>query len=135
MSCGCAAEAAPNAVTSRRGIPFCLVNLVHRHKKFSRSDEKIRQAPTELACWAIIVRRGILNIGEGSAGKSSNRCEGKDGFHRHSKPVKRFRTAKAILYFRCSAAPRFCVFIIEIPMVTARIRTMIPSERVLGIGK
>jgi hypothetical protein len=29
-----------------------------------------------------------LNIGQGCAGKASDRCEGKDCFHRRSKPVK-----------------------------------------------
>jgi hypothetical protein len=29
-----------------------------------------------------------LNIGQGSAGKASDRCEGKDCFHRRSQPVK-----------------------------------------------
>src|SRR4029077_9561119 len=109
--------------------------MIHRHKKVSRSPDKIREAPTELACWPIIVRRRILNIGQGSAGNASDGCEGKDGFHRRSKSVKRFRAAKATLYFWRSAAARFCVFIIEIPIVTARMSTMIPSERLLGTGK
>jgi hypothetical protein len=29
-----------------------------------------------------------LNIGEGSAGKASDGCEGKESFHKRSKPVK-----------------------------------------------
>ena len=135
MSRGCASQAAHNAITSSRGITFCLVDLVNRHKKFSRSPDKIRKTATELARWSIIIRRRILNIGEGPTGKASNNCEGKQSFHRRSKSVKGFRTAKAILYFCSSASTRFRVFHIEMPMVTARISTMITSERLLGSGR
>src|SRR5881628_1000232 len=38
-----APKSAPNAITGRRGIAFRLVDLVNRHKKVSRSDEKIRK--------------------------------------------------------------------------------------------
>src|SRR5205085_2727725 len=41
VSCPRAAQAAPNAITSPSGIAFRLVDLVNRHKKVSRSDEKI----------------------------------------------------------------------------------------------
>src|SRR6266516_2401599 len=75
VSCRCASQAAHNAITSPRGITFCLVDLIDRHKKLSRSPDKIRKTATELARWAIVVRRRVLNIGEGSTGKSSNRCE------------------------------------------------------------
>src|SRR5207244_9949121 len=93
VSCARAPKSAPNAITGRRGIAFRLVDLVNRYKKFSRSDEKIRKAATELARWAVIIPRRILNIGQGCAGKASHRCEGKDCFHRRSKPGKCFRPA------------------------------------------
>ena len=88
VSCARAPKSAPNAITCARGIAFRLVDLVNRHKKVSRSDEKIRKAATELARGPVIIPRGVLNIGQGSAGKASHRCEGKDCFHRRSKPVK-----------------------------------------------
>src|SRR5206468_9917801 len=135
VACARAPQSAPNTIASPGGITFRLVDLVNRHKELGRSDDKIRNTATKFARWAIIVRRRVLNIGEGSAGKTSNGCEGKDRFHRHSKPVKCFRTAKAILYFWFSVATLFCVFNIEIAIVTARMSTMTPSERALGSGK
>src|SRR5262245_62791043 len=88
VSCARTPQYAPDAVTAPRGIAFRLVHLVNRHKKVSRGDEKIRHAATELAGGPVIIRRRVLNIGQGCAGKASDRCEGKDCFHRHSKPVK-----------------------------------------------
>ena len=49
VSCTCAPESAPNAITGPCGIAFRLVDLVDRHKKVSRSDDEIRKAATELA--------------------------------------------------------------------------------------
>ena len=88
VSCACAPKSAPNAITGSCRIAFRLVDLVNRHKKISRSDEKIRKAATEFARWPVIIPRRVLNIGQGCAGKASHRCEGKDCFHRRSKPVK-----------------------------------------------
>jgi|SRR6516225_801664 len=83
-----APQSTPNAITGPRGIAFRLVDLVNGYKELSRSDEKIRHAATELARWPVIVPRRVLNIGQGCAAKASHRCEGKDCFQRHSKPVK-----------------------------------------------
>src|SRR5215469_2692938 len=83
-----APKPAPNAITGPCGIAFRLVDLVNRHKKLSRSDEKIRHTATEFARWPEVIPRGILNIGQGYAGKASHHCRGEDYFHRHSKPVK-----------------------------------------------
>src|ERR1700758_3326288 len=55
VSCAGATESAPNAITCPGGIAFRLVDLVNRHKKVSRGDEKIRKAATELARWAVII--------------------------------------------------------------------------------
>jgi len=41
VSCASAPQSTPNAVTGSRGITFGLVDLINRHKKVSRSDEKI----------------------------------------------------------------------------------------------
>src|SRR5206468_8568032 len=85
VACARASQSAPKTIASPGGITFRLVDLVNRHKELGRSDGKIRNNATKFARWTIIVRRGILNIGEGYAGKSSNGWEGKDRFHRHSK--------------------------------------------------
>jgi hypothetical protein len=65
-----------------------LVDLVNRHKELRRSYEEIRETATKFARWTIVVGRRVLNIGEGSAGKSSDRGEGKDSFHKRSKALK-----------------------------------------------
>jgi hypothetical protein len=86
----CAARSFPNAIASPGRITFSLIDLVDGHKELSRSDDKVRDAATELARRAIIVPRRILNIGECSDGKADDHSEGKNSFHRGSLPVKGF---------------------------------------------
>ena len=64
VPCARAPKSAPNAITGPGRIAFGLVDLVNRHKKVGRSDEKIRKAATELARWPVIISRRVLNIGQ-----------------------------------------------------------------------
>src|SRR5262249_51405605 len=87
---GCAPCSPPNAITSARGIPFRLIDLVNGHKKLGRSDDKIRNTATEFPCRTIIIRRWILNIGRRADRKADDRNEGKDNFHRGFELVNNF---------------------------------------------
>src|SRR5438067_8663127 len=95
-----AAETAHDAVAGGGGISFAGVDLRDRRGQFGDSENQVRKTAAEFARRAVIIRRRILDIGEGGEGEAENQRSSEQGFHRLI-PAKRFRrwNATSVLVF------------------------------------
>src|SRR5438552_10450398 len=89
-----AAETAHDAVAAGGGISFASVDLRDRCGQFGDSENEVRKTAAEFARRAVIIRRRILDIGEGGEGEAENQRSSEQGFHRLI-PAKRLRRTNA----------------------------------------